>query len=157
VDTLRYSVWLQDQLGQEAQSNWQNIYIHRQSQSLNAVEIERIPIILFGFNQHQLTPSSRQFYKKVIQIADKLKSDPQAACVLKGFADAIGDRLYNLHLSIQRAQTIYNGLAKLGVEKSRMQYLGFGKEYPLGENRLPEGRVMNRRVEVYIGYGGYAP
>jgi outer membrane protein OmpA-like peptidoglycan-associated protein len=149
-DTLCYAAWLRDKLGHEAQSDWQNVYIQHEAGGPATVEVERIPIILFAFNEHKLDKNARYSYKKILQVADKLKSAPQTTCALVGFTDAIGQPAYNLHLSIQRAHTIYTALANFGGGKKRMNYSGLGKERPLGDNRFPEGRIMNRRVELYI-------
>jgi outer membrane protein OmpA-like peptidoglycan-associated protein len=145
-----FTLTLEDALGQTAASPLQRLAIRHRTQFTNEVGIERIPIFLFGFAEHQLSRYSQQLRKKMRLIAAKLASDPEATCVLKGHTDAIGDQLSNRWLSIRRAKTVYDMLASFGIGRSRLAYLGLGEEQPLADNRLPEGRMMNRRVEVHI-------
>ncbi len=151
-----YSLWLQDALGQTASTAWRPIGI-RHHRRLNEVGVERIPIFLFGFGEHQLGSFSRELRLKLHSIAEKLESDPFATCVIKGHTDDIGEERTNKWLSLQRAKTVYDILASYGIAKSRMIYGGVGEEEPLADNRLPEGRNMNRRVEVYIRHSAQWP
>ena len=145
-----YALWLKDTMGQTKTSEWRTLGIRRRTKILNIVGVERIPIFLFGFGEHRLGRYSKQFRMKLRDIADKLDADPQATCLLRGHTDSVGDQLGNRWLSIQRAKTVYDMLARMGIARSRMSYVGFGEEQPLGDNSLPEGRTMNRRVEVFI-------
>ena len=144
-----FSLWLKDRLGQSAASPWHKIGARRH-RVLNEVGVERIPIFLFGFGESRLSNFSKQLRKKLLSIAEKLEADQRASCFLKGHTDAIGDQLTNRWLSAQRAKTVYDLLASFGVARARLSYVGAGEEEPLADNRLPEGRIMNRRVEVYI-------
>lgn len=144
-----YSLWLQDALGQTATTPLRSIGI-RHRRRLNEVGVERIPIFLFGFGEHQLGSFSRELRLKLHSIAEKLESDPFATCVIKGHTDDIGEARTNQWLSLQRAKTVFDILASYGIAASRMTYGGVGEEEPLADNRLPEGRNINRRVEVYI-------
>lgn len=151
-----YSLWLQDALGQTATTEWRSIGI-RHRRRLNEVGVERIPIFLFGFGEHQLGSFSRELRLKLHSIAEKLESDPFATCVIKGHTDDIGEERTNRWLSVQRAKTVYEILASYGIAQNRMTYGGVGEEEPLADNRLPEGRNMNRRVEVYIRHSAEWP
>lgn len=55
------------------------------------------------------------------------------------------------NLSVQRAKYVYEYLARFGIGKRRMSYMGFGasgKLYPREENEME--RAENRRVEIRI-------
>lgn len=144
-----YSLWLQDALGQTASTAPRPIGI-RHRRRLNEVGVERIPIFLFGFGEHQLGSFSRELRLKLHSIAEKLELDPFATCVIKGHTDDIGEARSNQWLSVQRAKTVFEILAAYGIAPQRMTYGGVGEDEPLADNLLPEGRNMNRRVEVYI-------
>ena len=62
----------------------------------------------------------------------------------------MGDRKHNLDLSQRRADAVRDFLVKLGVESSRIKTRGFGPDQPKNKNDTPEGRLMNRRVEVML-------
>lgn len=144
-----FSLWLKDRLGQVAVSPVKKMSVRRRRIS-HEVGVERIPIFLFGFGEAQLGSFSGPLRKKLMAIAEKLERDPRATCFLKGHTDAIGDQLSNRWLSVRRAKTVFDLLVSFGIEAQRLAYVGVGEEEPLADNRLPEGRIMNRRVEVYI-------
>ena len=60
------------------------------------------------------------------------------------------EEYYN-QLSISRAQTVYDYLAKRGVSKNRMSYLGFGYSKMIYNNpKTAEQMQRNRRVVVKV-------
>jgi OOP family OmpA-OmpF porin len=94
--------------------------------------------------------TSRRLQTKLEQIAQKLQDDPAATAILYGHTDAIGEEEHNRQLSQRRAQNVANELVKLGISASRLSTFGLSESQPLADNRLPEGRMLNRRVEVHI-------
>lgn len=67
---------------------------------------------------------------------------------ITGHTDNIGGDEYNLDLSKQRANDIYELLLSLGVPSERIDVLAKGKEVPMASNATEDGRAKNRRVEV---------
>jgi outer membrane protein OmpA-like peptidoglycan-associated protein len=54
-------------------------------------------------------------------------------------------------LSERRATAVKDYLIKeAGVESSKITAVGRGEGDPVGDNKTPEGRAMNRRVEISI-------
>ena len=82
----------------------------------------------------------------------KLQDNPSATLLIQGHTDVIGDPDYNQRLSLRRAESVAKYFMDRGIAKSRITYQGFGMSKPLINNNLPEGRMMNRRVEIYILY-----
>ena len=76
----------------------------------------------------------------------------QSEVLVFGFADASGDYDLNLEISLQRAQSIANKLAALGVAVSLVT--GFGEEAPVACNTTLAGRAKNRRVEIWLRPAG---
>ena len=70
--------------------------------------------------------------------------------MVEGYTDGVGSEAYNNELSQRRAESIRDALAQRGVDDTRIVTKGYGKAYPVGDNANPEGRAMNRRVEVII-------
>lgn len=68
--------------------------------------------------------------------------------ILAGFADSRGDWDYNRKLSKNRAEAIFKALKMAGLPVT--QYEGFSEAVPVGSNETPEGRALNRRVEVWL-------
>jgi outer membrane protein OmpA-like peptidoglycan-associated protein len=75
---------------------------------------------------------------------------PKAQVYVCGYTDSTGTDEHNLKLSLKRAQAVADFLTARGVNKSRLQIRGFGKDYPVESNGTPTGRALNRRTEVVL-------
>ena len=64
--------------------------------------------------------------------------------------DPLGPWEDNWQLSQERSRVILRYLAALGVDENRFQLAGFANTVPVAPNDTPEGRALNRRVEVII-------
>ncbi len=69
---------------------------------------------------------------------------------IEGHTDNVGGDNNNVTLSNKRAATVVNYLVKHGILTSRLTALGYGPFKPLADNKSPEGRAKNRRVEINI-------
>lgn len=67
-----------------------------------------------------------------------------------GHTDSDGDAAYNQTLSEGRANAVGNVLLQNGVPGSRLQTFGRGENQPIATNLTPEGKALNRRVEIVI-------
>ena len=56
----------------------------------------------------------------------------------------------NWELSAARAATVLSRLEQSGIPASRLSVAGFAGERPVGDNSTPEGRALNRRVDLVI-------
>jgi OOP family OmpA-OmpF porin len=45
---------------------------------------------------------------------------------------------------------VRRALIRRGIDRRRVVSQGYGEERPLAENSTPEGRSLNRRVEIVI-------
>lgn len=68
--------------------------------------------------------------------------------ILLGFADNQGEEAKNVELSRLRSQAVSMELGKLGVAAEAVD--GVGSALPVAPNTTPEGRLRNRRVEVWV-------
>lgn len=102
--------------------------------------------LLFAINSDEITgdPSVLQ------TLADLLRVNPTWTATVTGHTDNVGLRAYNIDLSLRRANTVRSRLAALEIPESRIGVEGFGPDRPLGDNSTPEGRALNRRIEVTI-------
>lgn len=105
--------------------------------------------VLFDFNQASLKPGARE---KLSKLAGILVAYPGAFHIeIEGHTDAVGSQDYNQKLSEDRAQSVSGYLLSAGIKSDRiMAVRGFGKLRPVTTNDTPEGRQMNRRVEIVI-------
>jgi len=56
----------------------------------------------------------------------------------------------NWELSQARALSVVRRFIENGVEPSRFQVIGYGEYRPKATNDTPEGRTINRRVEISV-------
>jgi len=68
--------------------------------------------------------------------------------LLEGHTDSMNSDAHNLDLSERRAEAVRQWLVKHGIEASRLTAKGLGESQPVADNASPQGRRLNRRVEV---------
>jgi len=64
--------------------------------------------------------------------------------------DDRGAATYNMTLSNQRAQSVYDYLVRNGISASRLSSKGYGETSPIADNATSAGRAQNRRVELRV-------
>ncbi|TYB77488.1 OmpA family protein [Bizionia saleffrena] len=69
---------------------------------------------------------------------------------IAGHTDNTGNKETNLSVSNQRAQSVRDYLLFKGIEDSRITSQGYGQENPVADNTTAEGRLQNRRVEIFV-------
>jgi len=62
-------------------------------------------------------------------------------------ADSMGSDEWNQRLTEARALAVAQDLVGRGVDCKRLIPVGFGSSKPIGDNKTPQGRAMNRRTE----------
>lgn len=88
-------------------------------------------------------------FPAVTELAEYLQADPAATVVLVGHTDAEGPLEANTLLSRRRAQAVAARLTDTyGIAAGRIRAEGVGYLVPRAPNATPEGRALNRRVEV---------
>jgi outer membrane protein OmpA-like peptidoglycan-associated protein len=89
-------------------------------------------------------------YNELDRIAQIMIKYPQTAILVEGHTDSTGSEAYNQQLSERRATSVKNLLVQRGVQAYRVSILGYGESRPVATNATPEGRQMNRRVDIRI-------
>jgi outer membrane protein OmpA-like peptidoglycan-associated protein len=103
--------------------------------------------VLFPSNQATLLPEAQT---RLQQVADALLATRERDIMIEGHTDSRGSDDHNQVLSQQRAEAVRSFLVSRGYEPDRIRAQGFGKVRPVAENSSPEGRAMNRRVEIVV-------
>ena len=101
--------------------------------------------VLFDFDKANIKP---EFYGQLDEAARVFEMNPGLKVEVQGNTDNIGTAKYNMGLSLRRANAVLNYLVKRGVDRSRLAARGFGFTRPVATNDTPEGRALNRRVEM---------
>lgn len=104
--------------------------------------------VLFASNESTLLPAA---VLKLNEVADALiKGNPDANITIEGHTDSQGQRQYNMDLGQKRADAVKSQLVARGVAADRITAVGVGPDRPIADNKSPEGRANNRRVEIIV-------
>jgi outer membrane protein OmpA-like peptidoglycan-associated protein len=105
--------------------------------------------VLFDFNKATLKPGARE---KLSKLAGIMLAYPGSYRLeIEGHTDSVGTEDYNLKLSRERAEQVRYYLLQSGLRAERITSTqGLGEVRPVATNDTPEGRQMNRRVEIII-------
>jgi outer membrane protein OmpA-like peptidoglycan-associated protein len=90
------------------------------------------------------------FFSVLDSVSLVLKEYEKTIVEVAGHTDSTGTDQYNQALSQRRAQTVATYLAGKGVLDQRMITVGAGEGHPVATNDTPEGRQLNRRVELTL-------
>lgn len=83
-------------------------------------------------------------------VARALVQHPELRAKAIGHTDSTGSMQVNQTLSVNRANAVTHYLTSRGVQTGRLLSEGRGPNNPVADNGTPEGRAMNRRVELYL-------
>lgn len=106
-----------------------------------------LPDVTFAVNSTEITPS---FQATLDKVAQSMIQYPNSLIDVYGHTDSTGSDAYNLDLSKRRADAVARYLISRGVASARIQTQGMGESQPVASNDTPEGRALNRRVEIKI-------
>jgi OOP family OmpA-OmpF porin len=101
----------------------------------------------FEFNKSKLLPNA---YPVLDSLVGTMLKHREYKWEIGGYTDKIGSDNYNIKLSQRRAKSVEDYLVSKGVAKNSLKIVGYGKANPIATNETPEGRSMNRRVEIKV-------
>jgi outer membrane protein OmpA-like peptidoglycan-associated protein len=108
--------------------------------------------VLFESGKAELRPVATA---KLAQVADALTTnDPNSQIHVEGHTDSQGSQKFNEKLSQDRAEAVRQFLLSRGVAADRVRAQGLGPSRPIADNKSPEGRANNRRVEIVVQPSG---
>jgi outer membrane protein OmpA-like peptidoglycan-associated protein len=113
----------------------------------NEIAVHLTNDILFDFNSAALRPESQSTLR---DLASNFQRYPDETISVEGHTDNVGSAAYNQTLSENRAYSVKTYLVDQGVPSSRVSAVGYGETRPKASNTTPEGRQLNRRVEIHI-------
>lgn len=103
--------------------------------------------VLFATGQATILPGAQA---QLNQVADALKTQAEHHFTVEGHTDNQGTDAINNDLSNRRANAVRDYLVVRGVASEAITAQGFGSTRPVADNKSPEGRAMNRRVEIVV-------
>ncbi len=117
--------------------------------------VEKPLIVYFDFNKSDV---KEEYYPVLDQVIGKFAKDNSKSMLLdiNGYTDAKGTDIYNNRLGLKRAESCKKYLVSKGVSAKQLSVKSFGKTAPVAADSTPdnkdnpEGRALNRRVEMQI-------
>jgi outer membrane protein OmpA-like peptidoglycan-associated protein len=101
--------------------------------------------VLFDSGKASLQPGAQD---KLVEVARVLNRYPRTSIEIVGHTDDRGGDASNQALSERRARAVRDVLVRDGVTAERITTRGAGESRPVATNSTPEGRSLNRRVEI---------
>ncbi len=128
----------------ESQLSGSGVGVARQGDNL----ILRMPSdVTFATNQSSI---DARFMPVLDDVAQVLQQYDQSTIDVMGYTDSSGGDAINQPLSERRASSVASELVRRGVIAQRIYVAGMSSQNPVASNATPEGRAMNRRVEILI-------
>ena len=103
--------------------------------------------VMFAYDSANISPAFAPTLRKV---AGFMERRPRTRARIIGHTDSVGSNSYNMDLSLRRAESVAAFLNGQGVHPRRLFTDGRGKQDPIASNATPEGRQMNRRVDIIL-------
>ena len=124
-----------------------NIETVSDANDLKAIKVTLDSGILFNTSSSTLNDASKAALRK---FASNMADLPDTDLTILGHTDNTGTPEYNEKLSVQRAASVAGFLQNCGMSIDRMTIEGRSFHEPVADNATKEGRLQNRRVEIYI-------
>ncbi|MGH9761950.1 MAG: OmpA family protein [Blastocatellia bacterium] len=116
--------------------------------NIDKYSLQKTITVLFDVNKSELTDEARA---TLDNLAGEIKDRNGFILEIAGFASADGPATLNERLSQERCEMVKRYFAEhYDIPLFRMSILGFGTAKPVADNSDPDGRKMNRRVEVRL-------
>ena len=105
------------------------------------------PIVYFDYRRSNIAPEA---YEELDRLATIAALSPDYEIVIRGHTDNVGSQQYNEKLSEARTQIVRSYFVGKGIDPEKIKTIGMGEKDPLLPNTTPQGRAVNRRVEVEL-------
>ncbi len=107
-----------------------------------------VPDVLFAFNRSDL---QRNSYKVLDSFCTRIRNHKIDSMIVEGHTDSTGSVVYNWQLSMDRSVRVANYLIfNCKLDQESIITRCWGPEKPVADNRTPDGRQRNRRVEILL-------
>jgi outer membrane protein OmpA-like peptidoglycan-associated protein len=103
--------------------------------------------ITFAVNSSDI---NADFYDVLNSVAIVLDEFDKTIIMVDGHTDSTGTLSYNQRLSERRSESVGRYLVSQGIDSLRIETRGVGPNQPMASNGNPQGRELNRRVELTL-------
>lgn len=109
-------------------------------------EVSRLSLIVFDFDQSEITEANQAMMKRVIAAS----ASSNSTATIKGSTDRLGEFAHNMELSTARAHSVEQYIRMAAPAVRIESVLGVGPSELPYDNALPEGRFYCRTVSLTI-------
>jgi chemotaxis protein MotB len=102
--------------------------------------------ILFDSGKSKLKAEGIAALTELAPLLARVERDFQVT----GHTDNVGTEAYNWRLSLDRALSVLQQMIDAGYPSARLSSAGYAYYQPVASNDSPEGRQLNRRVELVL-------
>lgn len=106
----------------------------------------RLNNVFFDVDRSHILPTSEPELRRIAAAIQQYG----ISVIVEGHTDNTGSDEHNQALSQARAESVRLALIRLGCNPERLTAQGFGASRPVADNATPEGRQLNRRVELHL-------
>ncbi len=110
-------------------------------------KIEILQQVRFATGKSTILPDS---FNLLQQVVDAIVKNDVKRVKVEGHTDNRGAKPANQALSEDRARAVMEYLVAQGVDKARLESVGYGDSKPIAPNLTARGRELNRRVEFIV-------
>lgn len=103
--------------------------------------------ITFATNSANINTNFISVLNSVVLVLEEYN---KTLVVVSGHTDSSGSEQHNQKLSEERASSVASYLREHKIINDRLEIIGFGEAQPVADNNTPEGRELNRRVEITL-------
>jgi outer membrane protein OmpA-like peptidoglycan-associated protein len=109
--------------------------------------MQKVSKIYFDSNKSDL---KNDFIAELNKVLAELQKNPDLGIEIAGYADAVGNKEYNLNLSNKRASTVLQFFNSRGIARRRIIAKGFGQSSDEGSYKNDTDKQKDRKVEIRI-------
>lgn len=99
--------------------------------------------VLFDTNKWDI---KNNYNEKIEVFVSFMKKHPEYKAIIEGHTDSVGTVKKNQILSENRANNVKEYIISMGIDKERLESVGYGELNPINTNSTKDGRATNRRV-----------
>jgi OmpA-OmpF porin, OOP family len=110
-------------------------------------KIEILQQVRFATGKSTILPES---FNLLQQVVDAIIKNNVKRVKVEGHTDNRGAKPANQTLSEDRARAVKEYLVAQGIDKERLESVGYGDSKPIAPNLTARGRELNRRVEFIV-------
>jgi len=115
--------------------------------NLDGSLLVRLVSLQFESSKSKIDP---QYFEMLSRLKAALDLYGERNVRIEGHTDDQGEVKPNQVLSLKRAEAVREYLIAASVDGARLKALGYGEVRPIASNAFPQGRAMNRRIDIVI-------